>query len=151
MAGYRHVDDLSHLPVHRDQLRAQRSVTSMGSLYLLPLYLEARWRCSDIVLRWMNWVKGVFIVLAVLSSMTYVKCVFAIPTVCNTMTWTSGCVWTSREWRNSSMSTRWCGEDCSALTMQLRRLACLDDNDVNQCNSAVLVECLFWRQFVRTW
>ena len=26
------------LPVHRDQLRAQRSVTSMGKLYLLPFY-----------------------------------------------------------------------------------------------------------------
>jgi len=34
------VDDLQSpagwLPVHRDQLRAQRSVSSMGSLYLLP-------------------------------------------------------------------------------------------------------------------
>jgi len=26
------------LPVHRDQLRAQRSVTSMGKLYLLPFF-----------------------------------------------------------------------------------------------------------------
>jgi len=36
MAAYhRRVDGLrSHLPVHRDQLRAQRSVTSMGKLYL---------------------------------------------------------------------------------------------------------------------
>ena len=28
------------LPVHRDQLRAQRSVTSMGKLYLLPTLYE---------------------------------------------------------------------------------------------------------------
>ena len=38
MAAYRRVDDLRSpegwLPVHRDQLRAQRSVSSMGSLYL---------------------------------------------------------------------------------------------------------------------
>jgi len=38
MAAYRRVDDLwlpaGWLPVHRDQLRAQRSVLSMGSLYL---------------------------------------------------------------------------------------------------------------------
>jgi len=38
MAAYRRVDDLQSpagwLPVHRDQLRAQRSVSSMGSLYL---------------------------------------------------------------------------------------------------------------------
>ena len=26
------------LPVHRDQLRAQRSVTSLGELYLLPYF-----------------------------------------------------------------------------------------------------------------
>jgi len=41
MAAYRRVDDLSSpagwLPVHRDQFRAQRSVTSMGSLYLFYL------------------------------------------------------------------------------------------------------------------
>ena len=41
MAAYRWVDDLRSpagwLPVHRDQLRAQRSVSSMGSLYLLPI------------------------------------------------------------------------------------------------------------------
>ena len=40
MAAYRRVDDLRSpagwLPVHRDQLRAQRSVSSMGNLYLLP-------------------------------------------------------------------------------------------------------------------
>jgi len=40
MAAYRWVDDLRSpagwLPVHRDQLRAQSSVSSMGSLYLLP-------------------------------------------------------------------------------------------------------------------
>jgi len=38
MAAYRRVDDLRSpagwLPVHRDHLRAQRSVSSMGSLYL---------------------------------------------------------------------------------------------------------------------
>jgi len=38
MAAYRWVDNLRSpagwLPVHRDQLRAQRSVSSMGSLYL---------------------------------------------------------------------------------------------------------------------
>jgi len=38
MAAYRRVDDLRSpagwLPVHRDQLWAQRSVSSMGSLYL---------------------------------------------------------------------------------------------------------------------
>jgi len=40
MAAYRRMDDLIHLladclwPVHRDQLRAQCSVMSMGSLYL---------------------------------------------------------------------------------------------------------------------
>jgi len=38
MAAYRRVDDLRSpagwLPVHRDQLRAQCSVSSMGSLYL---------------------------------------------------------------------------------------------------------------------
>jgi len=38
MAAYRWMDDLSHLPVHRDQLRAQRSVTSMGNLYLFTHY-----------------------------------------------------------------------------------------------------------------
>ena len=41
MAAYRRVDDLrlpaGWLPVHRDQLRAQRSVSSMGSLYLYLL------------------------------------------------------------------------------------------------------------------
>jgi len=43
MAVYRRVDDLyspaGWLPVHRDQLRAQRSVTSIGSLYLFPTAL----------------------------------------------------------------------------------------------------------------
>ena len=42
MAAYRRVDDLRSpaggLPVHRDQLQAQRSVSSMESLYLY-LYL----------------------------------------------------------------------------------------------------------------
>jgi len=37
MTAYRRVDDCGMTAVHRDQLRAQRSVTSMGSLYLLPL------------------------------------------------------------------------------------------------------------------
>ena len=41
MAAYRRVDDLRSpagwLPVHRDQLRAQRSVSIMGSLYLFYL------------------------------------------------------------------------------------------------------------------
>ena len=40
MASYRPVDGFKspagRLPVQRDQLRAQRSVTSMGSLLLLP-------------------------------------------------------------------------------------------------------------------
>jgi len=44
MAAYRRVDDLRSpagwLPVHRDQLRAQRSVSSMKSLYL---YLFTVW------------------------------------------------------------------------------------------------------------
>ena len=39
MAAYRQVDGLKspagRLPVHRDQLHAQRSVTSIGSLYFL--------------------------------------------------------------------------------------------------------------------
>ena len=38
MAAYRRVDGFKSpagcLPVHRDQFRAQRSVTSMGELYL---------------------------------------------------------------------------------------------------------------------
>ena len=42
MAAYRRVDDLRSpagwLPVHRDQLLAQRSVSSMGSLYLYLFY-----------------------------------------------------------------------------------------------------------------
>ena len=44
MAAYCQVNGVIHftssagwLPVHRDQLRAQRSVTSMGKLYLLPI------------------------------------------------------------------------------------------------------------------
>ena len=43
MAAYRRVHDLRSpagwLPVHRDQLRAQRSVSSMGSLYLFYITL----------------------------------------------------------------------------------------------------------------
>jgi len=43
MAAYRQVDDIyspvGWLPVHRDQLRAQRSVTSMRGLYLLFMLL----------------------------------------------------------------------------------------------------------------
>jgi len=44
MAAYCRVDDLpvqspaGWLPVHRDQLRAQRSMSSMGSLYLFTFY-----------------------------------------------------------------------------------------------------------------
>jgi len=34
MAAYRRVDGFKSPAVHRDQLRAQRSVTSMGELYL---------------------------------------------------------------------------------------------------------------------
>jgi len=59
MAAYRRVDDLRSpagwLPVHRDQLRAQRSVSSMGSLYLFftqcktplngCLSVSTIWRC----------------------------------------------------------------------------------------------------------
>ena len=43
MAAYRPVDDW--LPVHRDQLQAQHSVSSMGSLYLLPMAVA--WSSSD--------------------------------------------------------------------------------------------------------
>jgi len=46
MAAYRRVDDLRSpagwLPVHRDQLRAQRSVSSTGSLYLYLLHFMPR-------------------------------------------------------------------------------------------------------------
>ena len=46
MAAYRRVDDLRSpvgwLPVHRDQLRAQHSVSSMGSLYLYRLVLDIK-------------------------------------------------------------------------------------------------------------
>ena len=42
MAAYRQVDALKSplgwLPVHEDQIRAQRSVTSMGELHLLTFY-----------------------------------------------------------------------------------------------------------------
>jgi len=42
MAAYRRVDDLRSpagwLPIHRDQLRAQRSVSSMGKP--LPFYFQ---------------------------------------------------------------------------------------------------------------
>ena len=51
MAAYRRVDDLRSpagwLPVHRHQLRAQRSVSSMGSLYIYLLggmHIGAIWR-----------------------------------------------------------------------------------------------------------
>jgi len=49
MAAYRRVDDLRSpagwLPVHRDQLRAQRSISSMGSLYFSLLWSSylTRW------------------------------------------------------------------------------------------------------------
>jgi len=52
MAAYRRVDDLwspaDWLPVHRDYLRAQRSVSSMGSLYLLPLPYTSFTNCLKI-------------------------------------------------------------------------------------------------------
>jgi len=48
MAAYRRVDDLRSLagwlPVHGDQLRAQRSVSSMGSLYL---FYHVKQHCTD--------------------------------------------------------------------------------------------------------
>ena len=45
MAAYRLVDDC--LYVHRDQLRAQRSVSSMGSLYLyLFTYVSCFYLCG---------------------------------------------------------------------------------------------------------
>jgi len=51
MAAYRRVYDLRSpagwLPVHRDQLRAQRSVSSMGSLYLIPPLAMARSSSDD--------------------------------------------------------------------------------------------------------
>jgi len=57
MAAYRRVDDLRSpagwLPVHRDQLRAQRSVSSMGSLYLLVLM------CVNVC--WVSLVDAVFL------------------------------------------------------------------------------------------
>jgi len=47
MAAYRRENDLwspvGWLPVHRDQLRAQCSVTSMGSLYLSKCALTLFW------------------------------------------------------------------------------------------------------------
>ena len=62
MTAYRRVDDLQSsagwLPVHRDQLRAQRSVLSMGSLYLLPLPRSVGQRLPEdghllrIILQW---------------------------------------------------------------------------------------------------
>jgi len=52
MAAYRRLDDLRSpagwLPVHRDQLRAQRSVSSMGSLYLLP-FVSLTLHCAVVV------------------------------------------------------------------------------------------------------
>jgi len=49
MAAYRQVDDLrspaSWLPVHRDQLLAQRSVRNMESLYLFYLIPLCSCRC----------------------------------------------------------------------------------------------------------
>ena len=54
MAAYRRVDDLRSpagwLPVHQDQLRAQRSVSSMGSLYLYLFYSRQHrlWRHAGV-------------------------------------------------------------------------------------------------------
>ena len=47
------------LPVHRDQLWAQRSVTSMGKLYLLPFYCCSNLRKSSVNSRDLSgWVCG---------------------------------------------------------------------------------------------
>jgi len=44
MAAYDWKSPASWLPVHRDQLRAKRSVMSMGELYLLSLnWLNVNW------------------------------------------------------------------------------------------------------------
>jgi len=55
MAAYRRVDDLRSpvgwLPVHRDQLRAQRSVTSMGKPLPLSFLCDGRWSCCNLLLR----------------------------------------------------------------------------------------------------
>ena len=46
MAAYRRVDDLRSpagwLPVHRDQLRAQRSVSSMGNAFTFAYMMYSR-------------------------------------------------------------------------------------------------------------
>jgi len=42
MAAYRRMDGLKP-PVHRDQLRAQRSVTSMGELYIYFYFIVLNW------------------------------------------------------------------------------------------------------------
>jgi len=51
MAAYRQVDDLRSpagwLPVHRDQLRAQRSVSSMGKPLPLPSYAQVHEKISN--------------------------------------------------------------------------------------------------------
>ena len=54
MAAYRRVDGFKSpagwLPVHRDQLRAQRSVTSVGELYVFYLvpedFVGAKFTCT---------------------------------------------------------------------------------------------------------
>jgi len=72
MAAYRRVDDLRSpvgwLPVHRDQLQAQRSVSSMGRLYLFKknIYWStlALCCCVDACMRW-RWSDEGVTVLAV--------------------------------------------------------------------------------------
>jgi len=58
MAAYRRVDDLRSpagwLPIHRDQLRAQRSVSSMGKplpfTFCLPLFVKpSQFSLSDVI------------------------------------------------------------------------------------------------------
>jgi len=57
MAAYRRVDDLRSpvgwLPVHRDQLRAQCSVMSMGKPLPLPSFLSSRQSASTHTVSWL--------------------------------------------------------------------------------------------------
>jgi len=79
MAAYRRVNDLRSpagwLHVHRDQLRAQRSVSSMGSLYLSFFYYSLghdrqNWPCQttedydDWVCLYEQYVCHVFIIVS---------------------------------------------------------------------------------------
>ena len=70
MAAYRRVDNLrspaGSLPVHRDQLRAQRSVSSMGKPLPLPLFtqlltakcIESKYYKRNLSIALMNWHVG---------------------------------------------------------------------------------------------